>query len=425
MLGENTLYWIWLARACGVASKSFVRLIERFGDPFEVYSLDESEIEYIEGIGEQLKANLCNKNLEESYSVIKFCKKNKVDIISYADKRYPSRLKQLEDPPAVLFCRGKLPNLNKRLCIAVVGTRKMSEYGKHTAYKIAYELAAADVVVVSGMALGIDGVAAGGTLAADGDTVAVLGSGIDVIYPPEHRVLCEEIVRSGAVITEFMPSTPPEKCNFPIRNRIISGLCQGTLVVEGVHRSGALITASTAIKQGREVFALPGKVDESNSEGPNELIRDGANVALGADDIINHYDFLYHDVISYRGFRKAKDRSQMDEEFLRELGICSRSYKKSEFLSAQENVTKVHGIHKESVDDSLNKIDNNEQKNELLAGLDERSKKVFAQMPIDMAVTPDSLVDEGFDVGDVITSLTMLELCGLVTSLPGGLYMRK
>ena len=166
MFGESTLYWIWLARACGVASKCFVRLIERFGDPFEVYSLDESEIEYIEGIGQQLKVKLCDKNLEESYSVIKFCKKNKVDIISYADKRYPSRLKQLEDPPAVLFCRGRMPDFNDRLCVAVVGTRKMSEYGKQTAYKIAYELAAANVVVVSGMALGIDGVAAGGALAA-------------------------------------------------------------------------------------------------------------------------------------------------------------------------------------------------------------------------------------------------------------------
>ena len=423
MIGENTLYWVWLARACGVASKDFVRLIERFGDPFEIYSLDESEIDYIEGIGAQLKTKLCNKSLEDSYSVIKFCKKNKVDIISYADKRYPSRLRQLEDPPAVLFCRGKLPDLDRKLCVAVVGTRKMSEYGKHTAYKIAYELAAANVVVVSGMALGIDGVAASATLAADGDTVAVLGSGIDVIYPPKHRALCEEIVRSGAVITEFMPSTPPEKCNFPIRNRIISGLCQGTIVVEGVHRSGALITARAAIKQGREVFALPGKVDESNSEGPNELIRDGANVLLSVEDVTNHYDFLYHDVINYRGLRKAKKHSQIDHEFLEELGVCLRTYKKGEF--SEEEPPEKHMALNEPLVDSSSENDNGEQKNELLAGLDEGTKKVFAQMPIDMAVSPDALVEEGFDVGDVITSLTMLELCGLVTSLPGGLYMRK
>ena len=215
MFNDQTLYWVWLARACGVASKSFVRLIERFREPYDIYSLDETEVEHIEGIGEGLKAKLCDKRLEESYSVVSFCKKNKVSIISYGDKRYPSRLRLLEDPPAVLFCKGKLPDLDSRVAVAMVGTRKMSEYGKQSAYKIAYEMAAANLIVVSGMALGIDGVAAGGALAAGGDTVAVLGCGIDVIYPKEHGELYDKIARSGAVITEYMPSTRPEKYNFP------------------------------------------------------------------------------------------------------------------------------------------------------------------------------------------------------------------
>ena len=415
MLSEQVLYWIWLARACGVASKNFVRLIERFETPFDIYSLGEDQIEYIEGIGEQLKLKLSDKNLEESYSVLKFCKKNRVDIICYSDKKYPSSLRRLEDPPAVLFCRGKLPDFNSRLCIAVVGMRRMSEYGKQAAYKIAYEMAAANVVVVSGMALGIDAVASGGALAAGGDTVVVLGSGIDVVYPKEHVKLYEKIARSGAVITEYMPSTAPEKCNFPIRNRIISGLCQGTLVIEGERTSGSLITARSAISQGREVFALPGKVNESNSEGPNELIRDGAYVALGSDDIIGHYDFLYHDVINYRGFRKAKNASELDEEFIKDLNICAKTYKKRKFASA------------ESV--SINKAEQDETKttvcSDMLAGLDENSKRVFSQMPLDSAICPDFLVEEGYSASDVVTALTMLELCGLVTSLPGGLYIRK
>ncbi len=430
MLNEQTLYWIWLARACGVASKSFVRIIERFLEPFDVYSLDENEIEHIEGIGERLKAKLCDKSLEESYSVVSFCKKNKIDIITYGDKKYPSRLRQLEDPPAVLFCKGKLPDFNSRLSLAVVGTRKMSEYGKASAYKIAYEMAAANAIVVSGMALGIDGVASGGAIAAGGETVAVLGCGIDVVYPKQHRELYEKIVKTGAVISEYMPSTSPEKYNFPVRNRIISGLCQGTLVVEGDRRSGALITAKNAIAQGREVFALPGKVDESNSEGPNELIRDGAYVALCSDDIIEHYDFLYHDVINYRGLKKAKARSdsELDGEFLEELGICARSYKKEEF-STEENVslgekTKAEEKTTAKVLDTDAPVRETVAE-ELLAGLDETAKKVFAQMPIDTAVSPDALIVEGCDIGDVITALTMLELCGLVTSLPGGLYVRK
>ncbi|MBR2387490.1 MAG: DNA-processing protein DprA [Clostridia bacterium] len=430
MLNEQTLYWIWLARACGVASKSFVRIIERFLEPFDVYSLDENEIEHIEGIGERLKAKLCDKSLEESYSVVSFCKKNKIDIITYGDKKYPSRLRQLEDPPAVLFCKGKLPDFNSRLSLAVVGTRKMSEYGKASAYKIAYEMAAANAIVVSGMALGIDGVASGGAIAAGGETVAVLGCGIDVVYPKQHRELYEKIAKTGAVISEYMPSTSPEKYNFPVRNRIISGLCQGTLVVEGDRRSGALITAKNAIAQGREVFALPGKVDESNSEGPNELIRDGAYVALCSDDIIEHYDFLYHDVINYRGLKKAKARSdsELDGEFLEELGICARSYKKEEF-STEENVslgekTKAEEKTTAKVLDTDAPVRETVAE-ELLAGLDETAKKVFAQMPIDTAVSPDALIVEGCDIGDVITALTMLELCGLVTSLPGGLYVRK
>lgn len=432
MLNEQTLYWIWLARACGVASKSFVHIIEKFVEPFDIYSLDENEIEHIEGIGERLKARLSDKSLEESYAVVSFCKKNKIGIITYSDKKYPSRLRQLEDPPAVLFCKGKLPDFNSRLSLAVVGTRKMSEYGKASAYKIAYEMAAANAIVVSGMALGIDGVAAGGAIAAGGDTVAVLGCGIDVIYPKQHRELYEKIAKNGAVISEFMPSATPEKYNFPVRNRIISGLCQGTLVVEGDRRSGALITAKNAIAQGREVFALPGKVDESNSEGPNELIRDGAYVALCSDDIINHYDFLYHDVINYRGLKKAKAgmNSELDEDLIDELGICSKSYKKADFSDAETVLGSVKPEEKrETVElPSVLSVDipmKESVTEELLAGLDENARRVFAEMPIDASVSPDALIVDGCDIGDVITALTMLELCGLVTSLPGGLYTRK
>ena len=274
--------------------------------------------------------------------------------------------------------------------------------------------------------------AAGGAIAAGGDTVAVLGCGIDVIYPKQHRELYEKIAKNGAVISEFMPSATPEKYNFPVRNRIISGLCQGTLVVEGDRRSGALITAKNAIAQGREVFALPGKVDESNSEGPNELIRDGAYVALCSDDIINHYDFLYHDVINYRGLKKAKAgmNSELDEDLIDELGICSKSYKKADFSDAETVLGSVKPEEKrETVElPSVLSVDipmKESVTEELLAGLDENARRVFAEMPIDASVSPDALIVDGCDIGDVITALTMLELCGLVTSLPGGLYTRK
>ena len=445
MRDENTLYWLWLAEKCGIASKQFGRLIEKYDDPFELYRLSEDEIEQLEGINGALKARLCEKDLENSYSILKYCKENRVDVISYGDSRYPARLKTIEDAPILLYCLGHFPDFNSALCIGMVGTRKMSEYGKQSAYKIGYELASAGAIVVSGMALGVDGAAASGALSAGGRTVAVLGCGISVVYPKEHKKLMEEISRRGAVITEYPPTESPHGHNFPKRNRIISGLCQGVLVVEGAAGSGALITARRAIDQGREVFALPGKIDESNSDGPNELIREGAYPALCSDDILRHYDFLYHDVIDYSKHTKAKRKVARGDAdaALRKYGVGSRVLK---FANDNKPEREEVALNEETF--ILEESGNTEQKRdgqpaenaptatearesmadnsaELLAGLDETTRRVFESLPIDKAVSPDALATAGIGVGEAITSLTMLELCGLVSSLPGGLYVRK
>lgn len=441
MRDENTLYWLWLAEKCGIASKQFGRLIEKYDDPFDVYRLSEDEIEQLEGINSVLKARLCEKDLENSYSILKYCKENRVDIISYGDSRYPTRLKNIEDAPILLYCLGHFPDFNSALCIGIVGTRKMSEYGKQSAYKIGYELSSAGAIVVSGMALGVDGAAASGALSAGGRTVAVLGCGISVVYPKEHKKLMEEISRKGAVITEYPPTEAPHGHNFPKRNRIISGLCQGVLVVEGAAGSGALITARRAIDQGREVFALPGKIDESNSEGPNELIREGAYPALCSDDILRHYDFLYHDVIDYSKHTKAKRKVARGDAdaALRKYGVGSRVLKfandpkpqelaqtqtpdEESFVLEQKREEEQAPIEQASTEKRESMADNSA---ELLAGLDETTRRVFESLPIDKAVSPDALAAAGIGVGEAITSLTMLELCGLVSSLPGGLYVRK
>lgn len=441
MRDENTLYWLWLAEKCGIASKQFGRIIEKYDDPFDVYRLSEDEIEQLEGINGALRAKLCEKDLENSYSILKYCKENRVDIISYGDSRYPARLKNIEDAPILLYCLGHFPDFNSALCIGIVGTRKMSEYGKQSAYKIGYELSSAGAIVVSGMALGVDGAAASGALSAGGRTVAVLGCGISVVYPKEHKKLMEEISRKGAVITEYPPTEAPHGHNFPKRNRIISGLCQGVLVVEGAAGSGALITARRAIDQGREVFALPGKIDESNSEGPNELIREGAYPALCSDDILRHYDFLYHDVIDYSKHTKAKRKVARGDAdaALRKYGVGSRVLKfandpkpqepaqtqtpdEESFVLEETREEEQTPTDQASTEKHESMADNSA---ELLAGLDETTRRVFESLPIDKAVSPDALAAAGIGVGDAITSLTMLELCGLVSSLPGGLYVRK
>lgn len=438
MYDDNSLYWIWLAEKCGVASKEFARLIGRFEDPFEIYRLDSEEIGAIDCISERLKNALSRKSLESAYSILKYCKHSGVDIISYGDKRYPSRLKTLEDPPAVLYCLGRFPDFDKRLCVGIVGTRKISAYGIESSYKIAYELAAANVCVVSGMALGVDAIAACGALEAGGDTVAVLGCGIDVVYPKSHAKLEQHICRGGAVITEYPPSEAPCGKNFPKRNRIISGLCQGVLVVEGNRSSGAMITAQRAVDQGREVFALPGKINESNSEGPNELIKQGANVALRSDDIILHYDFLYHDTINYRGLKRAKSRSDYSPRAVRAYGVSTDvyfgaaeaiSHAKSEPVDVRvgnaEKMREPLPYEASDVAEANERRDGADSSRAALENLDEVTRRVFELMPIDRGVAPDEFTASGIGIAEAITALTMLEISGLVSSLPGGTYIRK
>lgn len=434
MKDESSLYWIWLSERCGIASKDFGRLAARYDEPFELYRMESEEIERLDGISGALKERLCDKSLESAYAILKYCRASGVDIIAYTDARYPSRLRTIEDPPVLLYCMGKLPDMNSRLCIGMVGTRKMSDYGMQTAYSIAYELASANAVIVSGMALGVDAVCACGALEAKGETVAVLGCGISVTYPKEHERLKSAIVRRGAVVTEYPPNEPPQARNFPKRNRIISGLSQGVVVVEGSLSSGSLITAARAVDQGRELFALPGKVNESNSEGPNKLIREGANVVLRSDDIIHYYDFLYRDAVSYRGLANAKKSSVLTERTLARYGISRVSYRGRYNVPepsepAEEKASDVNKPREKAAKRIEKKeearIQEPDRSQEVLSSLDATSRRVFELMPLDKAVTADELSAQGVSIGDAVTAFTMLELAGLVTSLPGGMYIRK
>lgn len=417
MRDKDSLYWVWLALRMGVASKEFPSFYHAFPDPYEIYRLSEEEIGQVEGLSIAKKEALGDKSLNEAYNIIKYCRENKIGIISYADKEYPARLRTIEDPPIVLYCKGQLPDMNRRLCVGMVGTRRISEYGKQTSYKISYELSAARVVIVSGMALGVDGVCAAGVIAAGGATVAVLGCGLSIVYPKEHTALMKEIVKKGAVISEYPPFERPFPGNFPKRNRIISGLCQGVVVVEGAQGSGALITASRALSQGRELFAVPGKVNESNSEGPNELIRNGANVVTGASDLIEHYDFLYHDMIDYRRFSKAKRSSELDEKLLFKLGVVRQSIAPAEYPeeTREAPVASVKAEERKPAEAPAAQA----PKDTLSGGLAE----IYGLLP-EGAFTPDVLTSKGIGISEAMTALTMLEISGHVLSLPGGAFKK-
>lgn len=438
---KDRLFEIWFSLRCGVQNKEFQPLLETFGTPYDLYKADESELEGLP-CSQNLKTRLADKSLKEATRIAEYCKQNRIRILFWQDEDYPSSLRPLRDPPVLLYCKGNLPDLSRKLCISVVGTRSMSEYGKGIAYKIGYELGAAGAVVVSGMALGNDGVAAAGTILAGGSTVAVLGCGIDITYPREHDRLFSEIISRGAVLTEFAPGTPPEGRNFPIRNRIISGLSQGTVVVEGDTKSGAMITARTAIMQGRDIYAFPGNVGETNSAGTNSLISDGAAIALSARDILENYTFLYRDSLDLVKLMKAEKRSVIDEDALSRMGVCTRTEKpKEKPRTSPEKEERKPSSHKTdgcrgepprdqsiktpTAPPPVSEPAHGDASERILKSLSDTQRRLFELLPLDHAVTIDYLTREGFTVGEIMAAMTVLEIKGLTVTLPGGLYSRK
>ena len=435
---KNTAKWIWLAEKCGAGSSEMVKIIERYGSINDVYLADFDS--YIDSdVSERLAESLSDKSLENAYSIIKYCEQNRVGILTYASDEYPRSLRSIKDPPALLYYLGKLPDLNKNLCIATVGTRKMSEYGMRSAYKIAYEIASSGAIVVSGMVLGIDSVAASAAMKAGGKTVAVLGCGIDVIYPKEHKRLYHAIAESGAVITEYPPATEPSSFNFPVRNRLISGLSQGTVVIDAAEKSGALITSKTAILQGRDVYAVPSNIDSENSSGTNSLIRDGAQAVLCGYDVIKNYAYLFRDTLDIQKLRGAEQRSELDLDALAHYGVRARGKapafegvsaraEKLARASAADMIKAEKPVRKESVAAKTPVVEpdaRGDKSREMLESLDEFERRIFEEMPLDRAVSADYFAANGENLASAMFALTTLEIKGLVSSLPGALYIRK
>lgn len=440
MKGNETLFSVWLSLCTGVANAEFAPLIGKFGSAYALFCAQESEIEALD-VSESLKGKLCNKNLDEAYGIVEYCQKHGVGILCYTDPAYPSTLRAIKAPPCVLYYKGKLPDFEKRLFISMVGTRSMSEYGKEMAYRISYELASTGTVIVSGMALGVDAACAVGALAAKGCTVAVLGCGIDVPYPKQHERLMHAIAEKGLVLTEFPPATPPRGYHFPIRNRIISGLGAGTLVVEADLGSGALITAREAIVQGKDIYAVPGNVGDPNTSGTNALIRDGAAVVLGARDILQNYAFLYRDSVDAARLMRAQERSDPDPAVFARYGVgipeAQTPAKSVREVRAEQSATKrapaLNAVKTEQAEQK--KTDtataqtaaepHRDDSAEVLAQFSQRQRDMFAQIPLDKAISADWLVRCGYPAHEVMMALTMFEIKGLVSSLPGGLYTRK
>ena len=270
----------------GVGPRTLSNLLDHFGDAKSVLACAPASLKQVPGVGSKLASQIALATEKIDVDVqLDLCKQNSIEIIDQLSERYPRPLLEIHDPPPILFCNGELEEEDS-LAISIVGSRHATHYGKRVAEKLSRGLAMAGYTIISGLARGIDAAAHRGALAAGGRTIAVLGSGLLNIYPAEHKELAKEVSASGAVLSEVVPNRAPKSTAFPARNRIVTGLSLGTIVVEAADRSGALISARLATEQGREVFAVPGPIDSRMSRGCHKLIRDGAKLVESIDDVL-------------------------------------------------------------------------------------------------------------------------------------------
>jgi DNA processing protein len=309
-------YWIALSMLTDIGPMTAKRLLSAFGTPEKIFHAQLDELLGIEGVGiNRAKSIRSFSSWKEAEKQAQHIEQTGIAALSIENPSYPEMLRETDGAPLVLYVSGSLVPQD-RYAIAVVGSRNLTHYGAAVAERISEDLARMGFTIVSGMARGVDSLAHKAALKAGGRTVAVLGSGIDVPYPPENKTLMEKIIASGSVVSEFLPGTPPDKDNFPRRNRIISGLSLGVLVVEAASDSGALITARYATDQGREVFAVPGNITSANSAGTNDLIRKGATLVRHANDVVEELAPVL------KGFIRAAGQVPVDitED---EKGLCT------------------------------------------------------------------------------------------------------
>jgi DNA processing protein len=317
-LSDPRVYWVGFNLVKGIGAVRFGGLLEYFGSPEIAWNAPASALREA-GLGPKVIENFVKVRKEVSLEAVwERIHSQGITVLTWNDEAYPRRLKEIHQAPPVLYVRGELLP-DDDWAVAIVGTRRVTPYGRQVAEDLGAMLARSGLTVVSGLARGVDAIAHRACLDAGGRTLAVFGSGVDRIYPPEHRRLAERIVESGALISDYAPGTPPEGSNFPPRNRIISGLSLATVVVEAGKRSGALITANFAAEQGRDVFAVPGGINAPQSAGTNRLIQQGAHPLLDHRDVLDVLDLtMVHE------FRSARTVLPADPQEARLLGVLGR-----------------------------------------------------------------------------------------------------
>lgn len=376
---DSRLYWLWLQRVVGIGSTKPRKLLAHYGSVQNCYESGEKSWREAGIFTPGEMERMSSGTLEQAAAQLELAQSLGQSVICPDQPEFPVLLREIPSPPCVLYYTGTLPPPDA-LCIAMVGTRQATEDGIRAAEMLSYSLAKAGVVVVSGGALGIDSACHRGALHAGGTTVCILGCGIDYNYLRKNAPLREAIAQNGALISEYPPGTPSSVQSFPIRNRLISGLCAGTVVVEAARKSGALITVSAAIEQGRDVFAVPGSVMNEAARGVNELIREGAKPVICAQDILEEYPGRYLEVV---------------EEEPRQNG--------PEFSAGQTKMPETPEVRKALSPDAA------------------RLYQVLSAAPCHISELSHAA---GLSVSRALAAVTELELCGKVHSFSGRRYSR-
>ena len=477
-MDNRILYYIWLSNVLRPGNKYIKALFAYFGSIEKIYGAQEKEYGAA-GVKPSDAKCLANKDLALALSQYEYCKKEHIGFMCFDDPFYPERLKITDDPPCMFYYRGRLQLLDDFPCVAMVGTRKCTKGGFRLAYKIAYGASSYGITIVNGLAAGIDGACIAAALDANGYAVGLLGCGIDRIYPLSNKDLFYRLSASGLILTEFPPFTEPKGSNFPVRNRVISGLCLGTCVFEAdADRSGAMITAHHALEQGRHIFAVPGNPDDKMYSGALELIKDGAFVLTDAEDIASEYSMMFPHRINLRnkpevpeerlekyvseyfGSEKEKispkkrlnsksagadygtaaqktqntysavtkkpetcinnrsaDRSGTHRKAVQPHGAYENAYQVNE---PRTETSKTQQNISESPQDSPSQREQTD-----LSMLSPTEKKIYHLFAHNGVMTPDEIAREGIKIEDVLSSITLLEVYDFVEAMPGGRYKFK
>lgn len=414
-------YWVWLSTLPGLSSRGQLQLIEHFGSPEAVFLSDRSALEQLEGLTERELTVLSRRDLRRADDVLEDCRKHQIGILTLQDAAYPQRLRAIDTPPLVLYYKGNVLPFDSLPAVTVVGARKASAYGLTAAKRLGYQLGCCGGTVISGAAKGIDSLALQGALSADAPVAAVLGNGLDIVYPQESRGIYQDVAEKGCLISEFPPGTPPLAQNFPQRNRIMSGLAVAVLVVEAARKSGSLITAELALEQGRDVYAVPGNIGLACSEGSNQLLQEGAYLVTSGWDLLQHYQARFPELLARRdGGRQITlaPRDQSREEVRRVASPVVLPAPKAAEISGQEAPS--------GAADSEKRIDNAPKRNYIDLEQVKNSLTQDEQLLVELLRDGPKAVDDVMDQSQipaarVLASMTLLEVKGYVERRPGNI----